>query len=71
MIPSIRNILFATDLSKSARHAFLYAVSLANRFEASITLLHVMEEVSHSADSLLRDFLGEERWQNLNESRSG
>ena len=69
MIPNINKILFATDLAKNARYAFLYAVSIANRFGATITLLHVMEEVSHSTDSLLRDFLGEKRWQELKTNR--
>jgi nucleotide-binding universal stress UspA family protein len=35
----IKRILYATDLSESARHAFAYAVSLANLYGASITLL--------------------------------
>jgi len=68
MIPDIKKILFPTNLSKSSRYAFEYAVSIANRYEATITLLHVMEEVSHAADTRLRDLLGEERWQEMTES---
>ena len=40
----IKKILYATDLSESAVHAFSYAVSLANVYDASITILHVLSE---------------------------
>lgn len=68
MVPEIKKILFPTNLSQSSRHAFEYAVSMANRYGATITLLHVIEEVSRSADVRLRDLLGEERWRELQES---
>ncbi len=70
MVPHIKKILFPSNLSKSSRYAFEYAVSIANRYEATITLLHVMEEVSQAADTRLRDLLGEERWQELTESHA-
>lgn len=65
MIPNINTILFATDLSRNSRHAFKYAVSIAHRYGAKLSLLHVMEEVSHSADVRLKNFIGEERWQEI------
>jgi nucleotide-binding universal stress UspA family protein len=40
----IKKILYATDLSESAVHAFSYAVSLANKYGAGITVLHVLAE---------------------------
>jgi nucleotide-binding universal stress UspA family protein len=40
----IKKILYATDLSESAVHAFSYAVSLANLYGAGITILHVLAE---------------------------
>jgi len=40
----IKKILYATDLSETAVHAFSYAVSLANMYGASITILHVLTE---------------------------
>jgi nucleotide-binding universal stress UspA family protein len=69
MVPDIKKILFPTNLSQSSRRAFEYAVSIASRYGATITLLHVMEEVSRSSDVRLRDLLGEERWRELQESR--
>ena len=40
----IRKILYATDLSETAVHAFSYAISLANQYGAGITILHVFAE---------------------------
>ncbi len=40
----IKKILYATDLSETAVYAFSYAVSLANMYGASITILHVLTE---------------------------
>ena len=68
MVPEIKKILFATDLSKNSRHAFNYAVSAADKYGASITILHVMEEISPSANIHLKSFIGEESWQELQES---
>lgn len=65
MIPEIRKILYTTDLSENARHAFSYAVSLANRYGAGVTLLHVLEDISPYADSLVINILGESRWDAL------
>ena len=61
MIPDIKKILYATDLSENARYAFGYAVSLANRYDAMITVLHVVEKLSPFARSMVADILGEKR----------
>ena len=42
----IKKILYATDLSETAVHAFSYALSLAVVYNASITMLHVVSESS-------------------------
>ena len=43
MIPQIKKILYATDLSKNSSYAFLYAIDMAKRHNASIIILHVLE----------------------------
>lgn len=65
MIPDIKKILYSTDLSKNARYAFGYAAAIANKHNAKITILHVLEEVSHSSSVRLASLMGEERWQEL------
>lgn len=65
MIPNIKKILYATDLSENARYAFSYAASIANRYGAGLTILHVMEDLSPDARSRVTNILGEERWEEL------
>jgi nucleotide-binding universal stress UspA family protein len=45
MIPQIKNILYATDLSKNSSYAFFYAVDMAKRHDARIVILHSLEPV--------------------------
>ena len=65
MIPEIKKILYTTDLSDNARYAFSYAASLANRYGAGITILHVLEEMSPYADSVVINILGQEKWKEI------
>ncbi|MDF0667695.1 MAG: universal stress protein [Nitrospira sp.] len=41
--PVIKRILFATDFSSCAHHAEEYVAFLANAYEATVTILHVLE----------------------------
>ena len=68
MIPEIKTILYTTDLSDNARYAFGYAASLANRYGAGITILHVLEEMSPYADSVVINILGEEKWKEIRDA---
>jgi nucleotide-binding universal stress UspA family protein len=43
MIPQIKKILFATDLSENSTYAFYYAIHMAKRDEAKIVILHAIE----------------------------
>ena len=65
MIPDIKKILYTTDLSPNARYAFGYAASLANHYDAKITILHVLEEIPHNAEVRLAMILGEKRWEEI------
>jgi nucleotide-binding universal stress UspA family protein len=49
MIPPIKKILYATDLSKNSIYAFYYAVDMAKKYGAEISILHVIEPVSSKA----------------------
>ncbi len=69
MIPEIKKILYATDMSENARFAFGYAVSLANRYDAKIVVLHVIEDVSSQMNAQVADLLGAEKWQELQRIR--
>jgi len=43
MIPKIKKILYATDLSKNSAYAFYYAIDMAKTHDAKIIALHVIE----------------------------
>ena len=62
MIPDIKNILYATDLSENAQHSFGYAASLSDRYGAGITILHVLEDLSPSTIMQVKSIMGEEWW---------
>jgi len=45
MIPKIKKILYATDLSKNSSYAFLYATDMARRYDAKIIILHAIQPI--------------------------
>ena len=47
MIPEIKKILYATDLSKNSAYAFFYAVDMAKKHNASIVILHSIEPIRY------------------------
>ena len=49
MIPQIKKILYATDLTKNSAYAFYFAVDLAQKHDAKIIILHCMAEIPPSA----------------------
>ena len=69
MVPEIKKILYATDLSPSSRQAFNHAAAIAAKHHAGLVILHVREEVSPSATTHLQGFLGDERWRQLTDSQ--
>ncbi len=72
MVPDIQKILYATDLSNTARHAVRYACSIGHRYGAQVTLLHVIpdlvDELSSGAGINLADHMDSKDWENFNEN---
>lgn len=46
MFPEIKKILYATDLGDNMRPVFRFALSLAERYQAKISMFHVAEPLS-------------------------
>ena len=69
MDPKIKKILFTTDLSNCAREVFQHAVLLAQGFGASITMLHVIEDIQPSTGSILKEELGEAEFAKLEQEK--
>ena len=59
----IKKILYATDLSESAVHAFSYAVSLANMYGAGITILHVLAEFP--GEEFIVNMIDRDTWEEI------
>lgn len=51
MIPQIKKILYATDLSKNSVYAFFYAIDMAKRHNAKIIILHTIESIPAYAEA--------------------
>jgi nucleotide-binding universal stress UspA family protein len=51
MIPKIKKILYATDLSKNSSYAFLFATDMARRHDAKIVILHAIEPIPSYAEA--------------------
>lgn len=66
MIPEIKKILCATDLSANARYSFGYAASLANRYGAGITIIHVLEPENPGGYAYyLSSYMADEKWEDI------
>jgi nucleotide-binding universal stress UspA family protein len=59
----IKKILYATDLSETAVHAFSYAVSLADRYGAGITILHVFAETP--GEEFILNMIDSDTWKQI------
>ena len=60
MTQEIKRILYATDLSENSAYAFDYAIGLAKKYDAEITLLHVIDETMESSLYMLGAFPNQE-----------
>jgi nucleotide-binding universal stress UspA family protein len=59
----IKKILYSTDLSENAVHAFAYAVSLANLYGAGISILHVLNE--YPGEEFITNMINPNTWEEI------
>ncbi|PIE31962.1 hypothetical protein CSA56_16825 [candidate division KSB3 bacterium] len=69
MLPTIKTILYLTDLSKNSAYVFRYAVQLAKTFQAKILILHVIKNVDPAMEIPIIVRMGEEAYRHLVEER--
>ena len=55
MIPQIKKILYATDLSRNSAYAFYYAVDLAQKKGATIVILNTIEPIPAYVKNYITD----------------
>ena len=65
MVPKITKILYATDLSTNSDYAFCYAVNLAEKQNTRITILHVLDNLIGTAQTLITSHLNEVQRDNI------
>lgn len=58
-LPEFKIILYATDLGEHTRPVFRNALSLAKKFNSEIIMLHVVEPMSSSAQTIVDTYLNE------------
>jgi len=58
-----KKILYATDLSVAGRYAFPYAASIAKRFDAELTVFHVLDARYFERDVV--GYISEDFWKEL------
>jgi nucleotide-binding universal stress UspA family protein len=70
MISEIKNVLYATDLSKNSAYAFQYATDLADKYHSIIHIIHVIEELPPSVKAMVESYLTDEQIENLAHQKS-
>ncbi len=60
MVPKIKDILFATDMSANADHALAYCLGIARDSGAKVHVIHVLEPLSSDAVVTLQVFVQDE-----------
>ena len=70
-VPVIRKILYATDLSRTARHAARYACSIGSQYQAEVTTLHVVPNLVDILSSEVGidvvDHFKQTQWQDIHQ----
>ncbi|MFH1153296.1 MAG: universal stress protein [Pseudomonadota bacterium] len=70
MVVDVKKILFATDMSETARHAVKYACSIGNKYNATVYAIHVvpdvLDEYSSGTGIDLSNTVDREQWDAFN-----
>jgi nucleotide-binding universal stress UspA family protein len=69
MIPKIRKILYATDLSPNSAYAFRYAINSAIMHDAKIIILHAFEAMPPAVRAQMEFYLTDERRKEIFDER--
>jgi nucleotide-binding universal stress UspA family protein len=63
MTLQIKKILYATDLTKNSAYAFRYATKMAEKYDAEMTILHVIEPIPPMAKHYMKIYVEEAKWE--------
>jgi len=65
MLKPIQSILFATDLTANCQQALDFSIAMATRFQATIYMLHVIEQLPDGVEGRIKDLLGRHKWDDI------
>lgn len=57
MLPTVKTIVYASDITEGSRPAFRMALAEAVKHKARIIFLHAIEPMSTDTDEMVRDYL--------------
>ncbi len=70
MLPTIKKMLYATDLSPNSVYALRYAMNSAIKHGADIIILHVFEHVDPASRTMLNLYIDEKRHKKIVDERT-
>jgi len=69
MIPQIKRILCATDLSDNSPYVLRYAMNSAKKHDAAIIILYVLEQLSTTAYAVTLSYVSEAQEKKISEEK--
>lgn len=70
MLPKVKTILFATGLGAGAPYVFRYALSLAQKYDAKIRIIHGREPLGPTAQNMADLYMFQETAEDIFEKAS-
>jgi nucleotide-binding universal stress UspA family protein len=58
LLPDIKKILYCTRIGPNSAYIYRHAMALAEKFDAVITVLHVMETLTPEQEALINSYIG-------------
>jgi nucleotide-binding universal stress UspA family protein len=58
LLPDIKKILYCTRIGPNSAYIYRHAMALAEKFDAAITVLHVMETLTPDQEARINGYIG-------------
>jgi len=58
LLPDIKRILYCTRIGPNSAYIYRHALALADKFDAEITVLHVMETLTQEQEAMINGYIG-------------
>jgi nucleotide-binding universal stress UspA family protein len=58
LLPEIKKILYCTRIGPNSAYIYRHAMALAEKFNATITVLHIMETLTPDQEALIDGYIG-------------